>query len=282
MNSKLIARFSIFVALALLATLIPFRVRAGGVCGGAYVVEKGDTVAKLAALCGTSAELILAVNPNLKEPLAVGQTITIPGANFNSTATSGAGNATAVNASPTSAVGHATAIIGSFTPTAALIAYVIQEGDSFASIAARYNVSIADLRAANPNIADIDYIFVGQKLFIPVAPNPSTPTPTPVLTQTTPHPLFYNSELPKNAAFTDVELINKSGSQVYISFRTTTAGGAHAINEFPVKGRMKVSVPAGWIDYVAWVGGVKYTGGFVLRDGVPFSVTFLRGKVVAE
>ncbi|MCZ2126711.1 MAG: LysM peptidoglycan-binding domain-containing protein [Anaerolineales bacterium] len=275
MNSKSIARFGIFVVLALLATLIPFRVRAGGVCGGAYTIEKGDTLAKLAALCGTTTQAILAANPNLKEPLTVGQTITIPGASLDAT--------------PTPSAGNATAIPGSVTPIATASTYIIQVGDSFISIAGRHKISVADLRAANPQITNIDTIYVGQTLFIPVVAGsstaiPSTPTAATKIpaTKETPHPLFYNSELPKNAAFTDVELINKSGSEVYISFRTTRSDGTHAINEFPVKTRIKVRIPVGWIDYTAWVGGKKYDGSFVLRDGVPFSVTFQRGKIVAE
>ena len=75
------------IVLAMLAALIPLQVRAGGVCGGAYTIDKGDSVEKLAAMCGTTASAIFAANPGLKEPLTVGQTITIPGPNFGVTVT---------------------------------------------------------------------------------------------------------------------------------------------------------------------------------------------------
>ncbi|MBI3163562.1 MAG: LysM peptidoglycan-binding domain-containing protein, partial [Chloroflexi bacterium] len=75
MSHKSYVRMTILVALAMLAALIPLQVRAGGVCGGAYTVETGDTVDKLASMCGTSAAAIFAANPGLKEPLTAGQSI---------------------------------------------------------------------------------------------------------------------------------------------------------------------------------------------------------------
>jgi len=54
------------------------------------------------------------------------------------------------------------------TPTAQSLGttYVVQSGDTFASIAARFNVTIESLQAANPQ-ADSNSLQVGQVLFIP-------------------------------------------------------------------------------------------------------------------
>ena len=37
--------------------------RAGGVCGGTYIADSGDTVEKIASKCGTTASAIYAANP---------------------------------------------------------------------------------------------------------------------------------------------------------------------------------------------------------------------------
>src|SRR5512147_963621 len=87
------------------ATLIPLQVRAGGVCGGAYTVDKGDTVNSLAAMCGTTSAAIFAANPGLIEPLTVGQVITLAAVNYGVPTT-------AVVPSVTPVTGNATAIPG--------------------------------------------------------------------------------------------------------------------------------------------------------------------------
>ena len=104
MSHKPFARMTILALLAMLATLIPLQVRAGGVCGGSYTVETGDTVGELAAMCGTTSAAIFSANSGLKEPLTVGQVITIPGANYGVTTTA------VVSVTPVS--GNATAIPG--------------------------------------------------------------------------------------------------------------------------------------------------------------------------
>jgi len=54
------------------------------------------------------------------------------------------------------------------------------------------------------------------------------------------------------------------------------------INEYPVSGTMNVRVPAGWYNYVAWVGGQKFTGGFNLVGDSDHSITFYSNKVVVD
>ena len=56
------------------------------------------------------------------------------------------------------------------TPVSAAQRYVVREGDSLSSIAARFGVSVEALQQAN-NLSNPDSIFVGQELTIP-APEP--------------------------------------------------------------------------------------------------------------
>lgn len=290
MFQKSFARITVLVLLAMLAALIPLQVRAGGVCGGSYTVEKGDTVDMLAAMCGTSPAAIYSANPGLKEPLTVGQVITIPGANYGVPTT-------AVVASVTPVTGNATAIpavvnyyntfnyYNYYSPNPSVTynnTYIVQPGDTFAGIAARFGVSFHELWGANPQVWDVNVLYVGQMLFIPTPLYGYDPyTYYPVSTQE-PTVLKYNSEIPKNASYATVQLVNKSEAEVYISLRTSRADGTNAINEYPVNKRFSVEIPTGWIDYVAYVGGRKFTGGFMLKEDTMRTITFNRSKVVVD
>jgi LysM repeat protein len=280
---------TLFFAAALLAALIPLQVRAGGVCGGAYTIENGDTVEKLAAMCGTTASAIYAANPGLKEPLTAGQVITIPGANYGVPTTAVATvSPTPVTVTPTPSA----AVVNNYytyntynyynlIPEMILNGtYTVQPGDTFAGIAYSFGVSINDLWAANPTITDINTIYAGQVLYIPFWSSPFTPI-APVAS-VEPSPLNYAGTIPNNAPRGTVRLVNKTGGEVYVSLRTTRADGTNAINEYPVSGTVVTDIPVGWIDYVAWVGGNKFTGGFKLSEDSIHTVTFNRSKVVVD
>lgn len=290
MTHKSFLRMTVLVLLAMLATLIPFQVRAGGVCGGAYTVESGDTIAKLAAMCGTTPSAIFAANSGLKEPLTAGQVITIPGANFGVTttvevvtATPVSGNATAI---PAAVVNYYTYYYYNYyysnPPVTTSNTYIVQAGDTFAGIAARYGLSVSQLWAANPQLTDTNVLYIGQLIYIPTSSyNPPYVYASPTVTQE-PRPFSDNSEIPNNAAFATVWLVNKSETEVYISLHTSRADGSNAVNEYPVNKRVEAEIPTGWVDYVAYVGGRKFTGGFMLKEGTQHTITFNRSKVVVD
>ncbi|MEW9667998.1 LysM domain-containing protein [Ammoniphilus sp. 3BR4] len=70
--------------------------------------------------------------------------------------------------------------------------YIVQPGDTLYGIATRFNVSIDAIIRAN-NLAAPYYVYVGQRLFIPVGPSPVPPTP-PFPTPPTPQPPASNIE----------------------------------------------------------------------------------------
>jgi LysM repeat protein len=156
--------------------------------------------------------------------------------------------------------------------------YTVQYGDTFAKIAARFGVSINALWTANPQVKDINLVYVGQVLNVPSSSGPGSP---PVSTKT-PTTLTYSGDIPKNAPRETITLINNANAEVYISLRTTRADETNAIHEYPVSGKAYATIPTGWIDYVAWVGGVKYTGGFLLKEGSEHTITFQKHKVVVD
>jgi len=290
MSQRTIIRVSILAVLAMLAALIPLQVRAGGVCGGAYTVESGDTVEKLASMCGSTSAAIFAVNPGLKEPLTVGQSITIPGANYIITTT--VTITPTITVTPTASPTAAAAVYNTYNyynyynnnPGPGYVTtYTVQAGDTFDGIAARFGVPVYDLWMANLQIPNVQQISVGQTIYIPATYwMDAYPTTVVSAVLVEPKELSYMGDVPWNASRGTVELVNSSRAEVYVSLRSNRADGTVAINEYPVSGSFGVDIPTGWIDYVAWVGGVKYTGGFQLKEDVLRTVTFQKNKVVID
>jgi LysM repeat protein len=73
-------------------------------------------------------------------------------------------------------------------PTSTPHIYIVQQGDTFSEIAEAFNISISDLRAANPDVSP-NTMSIGETLIIPdpsaIFAAASTPTPLPVpITQT--------------------------------------------------------------------------------------------------
>jgi LysM repeat protein len=249
----------IFVRVAILALFlltlfgIPFSAQAGGVCGGTYIVEAGETIDSIAARCGTTVAAIYAANPGIGSTLYAGQSLMVPGIHY----------ATAVTPTP--------------TPVSYSGTYTVQYGDTFSGIASRFGVTVSQLWAANPQVWNINVLYVGQVLYIPSS-SWFVVVPTSAMELV---PLSWGT-VPSGAPEGKVKLSNQARSDVYVSLQGTTRDGLTVIREYPVNGSMTVKVPAGWYVYVAWVGGVKLAGEFNLRKDADVAITFYRNKVVVE
>lgn len=257
MNRKQTLRLAISIIFlaALFSPLI--HARAGGVCGGTYIVESGDTFEKIAARCGTSVSAIKAANPNVST-LSAGQSIFVPGPNYGT--------------QPAAATA---------TPGANLGTYVVQPGDTFFAIAGRFNIPVYDLWLANLQIPDVNLIYPGQAIYIPASYYaPVTKTPVPAAAATS-GPLSYGT-VPFGTEKAKVYLLNKANGDVYVSLQGTTKDGYSVIYEYPVEGGLTVKIPSGKYFYVAWVGGVKFTGSFNLNAENDRAITFYKNKVVVE
>jgi LysM repeat protein len=117
-----------------------------------YIVQRGDTLARIAARFGVSIAAIAQVN-GIRDinRIYVGQRLTIP---------TGSGGA------------------GSGGTSACPSPYTVQRGDTLTRIAARCGVSASAIITLN-NIRDIHLIYVGQKLILPGGSSGPAPTPTP-------------------------------------------------------------------------------------------------------
>jgi LysM repeat protein len=131
-----------------------------------YVVVPGDTLLAIAKRFGVA--LVALMNANAitdARLLRAGQRLVIPGAQVAPPQTGGGAGAPIV--APSSA---ASANVGDTAPTLAANAdgtiYVVRDGDTLGAIAARFNVTVQALGAAN-NLADANVIRAGQQLLIP-------------------------------------------------------------------------------------------------------------------
>ncbi|MFZ5910537.1 MAG: hypothetical protein ACOYYU_11020 [Chloroflexota bacterium] len=107
----------------------------------------------------------------------------------------------------------------------------------------------------------------------PASGTPASPTATETL-----HARFYGT-LPPAIPSGKIVLLNRSKSEVYVSLRCTTLDGNVTILEYPVGGKMRISAPAGYYTYVAWVGGRKFEGRFNLAKNGEINITFEKKKV---
>jgi LysM repeat protein len=127
-----------------------------------HVVERGQTLIFVAQLYGVPLDTLINLN-NIEDvrALSVGQTLLIPP--------------------------EASRVGGSDRLPAQMV-YVIEEGDTLSSIAYERGTTIEAIMAANPDI-NLDLIFPGQELVVPLSTPTPTLTPTPLPTKTpTPGP----------------------------------------------------------------------------------------------
>lgn len=202
MNTK-----RIFQALLLIATLAASLITSGSAaassaCGASYVVQSGDTLGAIAGRCGTTVAALKLANPGMGSWIYAGQTLWLPGA----TLTVGNGVTVYIVArgdtlkSLAARFGTTMAALANLNgianynliyegqrlsipaggappvtpppsqpgPTSAGT-YVVQWGDTMRKIAGRLNVSLNDLLAVNPQIANPNRIFFGQVINVPAS-----------------------------------------------------------------------------------------------------------------
>ena len=199
-------RIQRFVQLIVLAAVVAAMFGGAGsaaalsACGTSYIVQSGDSLGAIAKRCGTTVAALRLANPNLGYWIYAGQSLLLPGA----FADQGNGYATYIVArgdtlkSLATRFGTAMSVLGSLNglvnynliyegqrltvPSGQAVpstdpqpvpssggTYVVQWGDTMRKIAARMNVSLADLLAVNPQIANPNRIFFGQVINIPAS-----------------------------------------------------------------------------------------------------------------
>ena len=122
--------------------------------GETYVVQKGDSLSRIAKRFGVNHRELAEVN-GITDPnkIKIGQSLTLPAHASKSATVSSPKPATTRASTPTRA------------PTMPGGEYVVQPGDALSKIARRHGVKVSELKAANSLSSDL--IRVGQKLVIP-------------------------------------------------------------------------------------------------------------------
>jgi peptidoglycan endopeptidase LytF len=157
-----------------------------------YMIKAGDTLYALAARFNTTVTAIIAMNPGIDpNALRIGQTICIPGSQTPPSACPAGTFSYVVRPGDTLgqigqrfnvALSAIIAVNPKFDPSNLQVgmvlciplpgtcpggrSYTVQAGDTFYSIARRFNVSLDALLAANP-FTNPDQLYVGQQICIP-------------------------------------------------------------------------------------------------------------------
>lgn len=119
----------------------------GQALGGGYalrVVQPGDTLASIASLYNITVESLMAFNELTSTTIHPGDTLKVPYIEAQGGA---------AEAAP--------------SPPPGFRLHVLQSGETMSSLAARYNLSIAALVGANPDISSLDHLPAGMELLIP-------------------------------------------------------------------------------------------------------------------
>ena len=115
----------------------------------AYIVRAGDTFYTIARSHNVSLDALLAANPDVNpDNLQIGQIICIPGAPPPSRCPSGT------------------------------FEYTVKAGDTFFTLAQRFNTTVAAIQQANPGV-DPNRLQIGQIICIPGTPTPPPPSRCP-------------------------------------------------------------------------------------------------------
>lgn len=143
--------FLAILMLTLLAVAFFFtgQASAASACDSSYTVVKNDTLRKIAALCDTTVYALRRANPEIGsgDLIYPKQVLLLPGAVID--------------------VPDGTDI------------YIVSRGDTLKSLAARFNRTVDELLGWNPDIANINVIYEGQRLVVRGGGKVPNPVPTP-------------------------------------------------------------------------------------------------------
>lgn len=149
-----------------------------------YVVQKGDSLWKIARMYGISvAELAAYNNIVPSKPIRIGQKLIIPaGSKAVKQQKPAAGTADRKAPKKSGKKKAAGTRSARKTARAAVPAdgiYIVKEGDSFSKIAAKYGVTVSAIAAANPGVSS-NRLQIGQKLNLPTGSKAAAAAPAAV------------------------------------------------------------------------------------------------------
>jgi LysM repeat protein len=228
---------SLIMMLVFVIGIMPALAAPRGQSGTVHVVQAGDTLYSIARRYGVSVAAITAangiVNPN---HIWVGQRLVIPTGGWQP-----------------QPVGGTT--------------HVVQPGENLTRIALRYGVSTWAIAQAN-NLANVNYIYVGQVLIIPGS---QPPPPPPATQQPVPgsFPGPWNGEYFDNVSLAGTPYLTRSDAAINFNWDYGPPAGGMPTNSFSVRWSGTFAFAAGVYRFYAKVDdGVRlYVDDVLLIDG---------------
>ncbi|MGG6432269.1 LysM peptidoglycan-binding domain-containing protein [Anoxybacillus sp. D401a] len=126
-----------------------------------YTIQSGDTLSTIARKWNTTVTRLLELNPTITDVnrIYVGQVLQVPVA--ASTTNTTTNQLTSPTPAPT--------VTPPTTTNSASKSYIVQPGDTLSAIAQKLNVTVNDLLALNPTITNVNFIRVGQTIYVPLS-----------------------------------------------------------------------------------------------------------------
>jgi len=134
-------RKSLYIMFAILLTFVVLSANAtpalASTCGETVIVQRGDTLSKIALRCNVTVKAIQRANPGITNPNLIlpGQIIIMPGATIPNDDTTDF--------------------------------YYVRSGDTLKGIAIKFHTTVDELLRLNPQIRDPNLIKTGQRLVVP-------------------------------------------------------------------------------------------------------------------
>jgi LysM repeat protein len=314
MSHKAFTQVSVLILMLLTFFVFPMSANAGSACGSTYTVQQGDTLGSVASACGITVYDLYTANPGISGyNLYAGQVLTIPSGEDNNQSNNDNYNGyNAYNNNDAPVNTNGTYVVqGGDTLGEIANRYGISMNDL-----GNANPNIEDDNLLYPgqviNIPSSSWVAptpaspwygpqynssqygpqygspqygsqYGPSQYGPqYGPYPPhywygyAPTPTEIST-----PLSYG-KVSSGAPMANIELSNKANADVYVSLQGTARDGTSIIREYPVSGTFSKTIPAGFYDYVAYVGGQEFSGAINLPGGSSHSITFHSHEVDAQ
>lgn len=130
-----------------------------------HVVRKGDTLYEIAKRYGVDLDVLIAANPQIKDPdvLQVGDKIRIPTKGVSPAPSKPQMPKEMEKPAPKPSPKEEKHKEGS----PHFIKYLVKAGETLWHIAQRFGVALEELLAANPHIVDVDVLHVGDIIYVP-------------------------------------------------------------------------------------------------------------------
>lgn len=148
MTTKKFLQFFVLAALLVASFATTTSAFAAG-CGSSVTVVAGDTLYKIANRCGTTVSALRRANPDLGNSNLIypGQVLQLPGT-----------------------------ILGT---DGGYFIYIVARGDTLKGLATRFDTTVENLLAGNPEITNANVIYEGQHVKVYVGTTPPPPTTPP-------------------------------------------------------------------------------------------------------